>query len=106
VTAILEIRELSKSSGGLAACTAGTSPAVTVGSTDDRAAHPDPRPRRADRWLRAALLGVFMSLLDARFRLGPLSFALVTLAFAEIGELVVACPACISFSMACSSSSW
>ena len=38
----------------------------------------------------SAVLGVFMSLLDARFRLGHLSFALVTLAFAEIGELVVA----------------
>jgi len=38
----------------------------------------------------SAALGVFMSLLDARFRLGHLSFALVTLAFAEIGELVVA----------------
>lgn len=34
-------------------------------------------------------LGVFMAFLDSRFRLGHLSFALVTLAFAEIGELVV-----------------
>jgi branched-chain amino acid transport system permease protein len=37
----------------------------------------------------AAALGVFMAFLDSRFRLGHLSFALVTLAFAEIGELVV-----------------
>ena len=37
----------------------------------------------------AAALGVFIAFVDSRFRLGHLSFALVTLAFAEIGELVV-----------------
>jgi branched-chain amino acid transport system permease protein len=37
----------------------------------------------------AALIGVFTAFVDSRFRLGHLSFALVTLAFAEIGELVV-----------------
>jgi branched-chain amino acid transport system permease protein len=37
----------------------------------------------------AAILGVFLALLDSRFRLAHLSFALITLAFAEIGELVV-----------------
>ena len=37
----------------------------------------------------AAALGVFIAILDSRFRLGHLSFALITLAFAEIGELVV-----------------
>lgn len=37
----------------------------------------------------AAVIGVFVALVDSRFRLGHLSFALVTLAFAEIGELVV-----------------
>jgi branched-chain amino acid transport system permease protein len=36
----------------------------------------------------SALLGVFMTFLDTRFRLGHLSFALITLAFAEIGILV------------------
>jgi branched-chain amino acid transport system permease protein len=39
--------------------------------------------------LGAAILGVFLALLDSRFRLAHLSFALITLAFAEIGELVV-----------------
>lgn len=37
----------------------------------------------------AAAIGVFIAYLDSRFRLGHLSFALVTLAFAEIGALVV-----------------
>ncbi len=37
----------------------------------------------------SAVIGVFIALVDSRFRLGHLSFALVTLAFAEIGELVV-----------------
>ena len=37
----------------------------------------------------AAAIGVFIEIIDSRFRLGHLSFALVTLAFAEIGELVV-----------------
>jgi branched-chain amino acid transport system permease protein len=37
----------------------------------------------------AAILGAFLALLDSRFRLPHLSFALITLAFAEIGELVV-----------------
>src|ERR1019366_2077741 len=37
----------------------------------------------------SAAIGVFIALVDSRFRLGHLSFALVTLAFAEIGELVV-----------------
>jgi branched-chain amino acid transport system permease protein len=37
----------------------------------------------------AALLGVFIAYVDHRFHLGHLSFALITLAFAEIGELVV-----------------
>jgi len=37
----------------------------------------------------AALLGVFVAYVDHRFHLGHLSFALITLAFAEIGELIV-----------------
>ncbi|GAC1327053.1 MAG: branched-chain amino acid ABC transporter permease [Beijerinckiaceae bacterium] len=39
--------------------------------------------------LGSAILGGFLALLDSRFRLAHLSFALITLAFAEIGELVV-----------------
>jgi branched-chain amino acid transport system permease protein len=39
--------------------------------------------------LGAAILGAFLALLDSRFRLAHLSFALITLAFAEIGELIV-----------------
>jgi branched-chain amino acid transport system permease protein len=37
----------------------------------------------------AALLGAFIAYVDHRFHLGHLSFALITLAFAEIGELIV-----------------
>lgn len=37
----------------------------------------------------SAALGAFIAAVDHRFRLGHLSFALVTLAFAEMGELVV-----------------
>lgn len=37
----------------------------------------------------SAALGAFIAFVDFRFRLGHLSFALVTLAFAEMGELVV-----------------
>lgn len=47
-------------------------------------------------WIGAALaavlsgvLGTFIAWVDFRFRLGHLSFALVTLAFAEMGELIV-----------------
>ena len=39
--------------------------------------------------LLSAALGVFIAWVDFRFRLPHLSFALVTLAFAEVGELVV-----------------
>lgn len=39
--------------------------------------------------LSSAALGVFIAWVDFRFRLPHLSFALVTLAFAEVGELVV-----------------
>jgi branched-chain amino acid transport system permease protein len=39
--------------------------------------------------LLAAALGAFVAWVDDRFSLGHLSFALITLAFAEIGELVV-----------------
>ena len=39
--------------------------------------------------LLAGAMGAFIAFLDFRFRLGHLSFALVTLAFAEMGELVV-----------------
>lgn len=37
----------------------------------------------------SALMGALIAFLDWRFRLGHLSFALVTLAFAEMGEIVV-----------------
>ena len=37
----------------------------------------------------SGLFGAFIAFVDFRFRLGHLSFALVTLAFAEMGELVV-----------------
>lgn len=37
----------------------------------------------------SGLLGALIAVIDFRFRLGHLSFALVTLAFAEMGELVV-----------------
>lgn len=37
----------------------------------------------------AAVMGVAIAWVDFRFKLGHLSFALITLAFAEIGELVV-----------------
>lgn len=37
----------------------------------------------------SALVGAMIAFLDWRFRLGHLSFALVTLAFAEMGEIVV-----------------
>jgi branched-chain amino acid transport system permease protein len=37
----------------------------------------------------AASLGMFIAWVDHRFHLGHLSFALITLAFAEIGELIV-----------------
>lgn len=39
--------------------------------------------------LLSGVLGAFIAFVDFRFRLGHLSFALVTLAFAEMGELVV-----------------
>jgi branched-chain amino acid transport system permease protein len=39
--------------------------------------------------LLSAVVGVFIAWVDFRFRLAHLSFALVTLAFAEVGELVV-----------------
>lgn len=39
--------------------------------------------------LLSAIVGVFIAWVDFRFRLAHLSFALVTLAFAEVGELVV-----------------
>jgi len=38
----------------------------------------------------SALIGVFFAYLDSRFNLGHLSFALVTLAFGEVGALIVA----------------
>lgn len=37
----------------------------------------------------SGVMGAFIAFVDFRFRLGHLSFALVTLAFAEMGELVV-----------------
>jgi branched-chain amino acid transport system permease protein len=39
--------------------------------------------------LLAGMLGAAIAWIDFRFRLGHLSFALITLAFAEVGELVV-----------------
>lgn len=39
--------------------------------------------------LLSGAIGAFIAFVDFRFRLGHLSFALVTLAFAEMGELVV-----------------
>jgi branched-chain amino acid transport system permease protein len=37
----------------------------------------------------SALIGVFFAYLDSRFNLGHLSFALVTLAFGEVGALII-----------------
>ncbi len=37
----------------------------------------------------AASMGLFIAAIDFRFRLGHLSFALITLAFAEMGEIIV-----------------
>jgi branched-chain amino acid transport system permease protein len=39
--------------------------------------------------MASGLMGALISLIDHRFRLGHLSFALITLAFAEMGEIIV-----------------